>query len=95
MIGLGNGHSEWMMEEKFEKIAEAGFTGIMGSLPEDHEAEKWKRLLGEYKLMMKLEKVMEIVRVKQVIREVEEKYTSTNKNHVPKRCDSICSKSYR
>lgn len=48
MIGLGNGNREWTIEEKFEKIAEAGFTGIMGSLPEDHEAEKWKRLLDEY-----------------------------------------------
>ncbi|MEH6992457.1 TIM barrel protein [Neobacillus drentensis] len=48
MIGLGNGKREWTIEEKFEKIAEAGFTGIMGSLPEDHEAEKWRRLLDEY-----------------------------------------------
>ncbi|MGM7724103.1 sugar phosphate isomerase/epimerase family protein [Metabacillus sp. Hm71] len=48
MIGLGNGTREWTMEEKFEKIAEAGFTGIMGSLPDDHEAEKWRRLLDEY-----------------------------------------------
>lgn len=48
MIGLGNGKREWTLEEKFEKIAEAGFTGIMGSLPEDHEIEKWRRLLDEY-----------------------------------------------
>ncbi|MBS4202701.1 sugar phosphate isomerase/epimerase [Bacillus sp. FJAT-49754] len=49
MIGLGNGTREWTVEEKFEKIAEAGFTGILGSLPEDREAEKWRRLLDEYK----------------------------------------------
>ena len=48
MIGLGNGNREWTIEEKFERIAEAGFTGIMGSLPEDHEREKWRRLLDEY-----------------------------------------------
>jgi sugar phosphate isomerase/epimerase len=49
MIGLGNGEREWTMEEKFEKIAEAGFTGILGSVPEPKEAEKWRRLLDEYK----------------------------------------------
>ncbi|MEK3890497.1 sugar phosphate isomerase/epimerase family protein [Bacillus sp. FSL K6-3431] len=48
MIGLGDGEIEWTTEEKFEKIAEAGFTGILGSLPEDQEAEKWRRLLDEY-----------------------------------------------
>jgi hypothetical protein len=48
MIGLGNGDREWTMEEKFEKLAEAGFTGILGSVPEPEEAEKWRRLLDEY-----------------------------------------------
>lgn len=48
MNGLGNGEREWTMEEKFEKIAEAGFTGVMGNLPRDEESEKWRRLLDEY-----------------------------------------------
>lgn len=48
MNGLGNDIREWTMEEKFEKIAEAGFTGIMGELPEEHDKEKWRRLLDEY-----------------------------------------------
>lgn len=48
MNGLGNGHREWTMEEKFEKIAEAGFTGIMGELPKENEKVKWRRLLDEY-----------------------------------------------
>ncbi|WP_235991723.1 sugar phosphate isomerase/epimerase family protein [Metabacillus schmidteae] len=48
MNGLGNDNREWTMEEKFEKIAEAGFTGIMGELPEEHDMDKWRRLLDEY-----------------------------------------------
>nr|WP_143101060.1 TIM barrel protein [Paenibacillus sp. 1_12] len=48
MIGLGNGEREWTMEEKFEKIAEAGFTGIMGRLPEGRDADVWRRLLDDY-----------------------------------------------
>jgi hypothetical protein len=48
MIGLGNGEREWTIEEKFEKIAEAGFTGILGFLPPPHEEELWHRLLEQY-----------------------------------------------
>jgi hypothetical protein len=48
MMGLGNGEREWTREEKFEKLAEAGFTGIMGRLPEEREAEAWRRLLDQY-----------------------------------------------
>lgn len=49
MIGLGNGEREWTIEEKFEKIAEAGFTGIMGRLPEGPDADLWRRLLDDYR----------------------------------------------
>ncbi|MFD0680379.1 MULTISPECIES: sugar phosphate isomerase/epimerase family protein [unclassified Paenibacillus] len=48
MNGIGSGGKEWSMEEKFEKIAEAGFTGIMAHLPKEQEAESWRRLLDEY-----------------------------------------------
>jgi hypothetical protein len=48
MTGVGNGTREWTMEEKFERIAEAGFRGILGRLPVGAEAERWRRLLDEY-----------------------------------------------
>ncbi|WP_158302154.1 sugar phosphate isomerase/epimerase family protein [Paenibacillus mesophilus] len=49
MVGLGDGQREWTFEEKFEKIAEAGFTGIVGFVPEPAEAERWRRKLDEYR----------------------------------------------
>lgn len=49
MIALGNGEREWTVEEKFEKIAAAGFTGILGNIPEDPEkAAQWRNLLNQY-----------------------------------------------
>jgi hypothetical protein len=48
LYGLGNGERELTIEEKFEKIAEAGFTGILGRLPEPRDAERWRNLLDEY-----------------------------------------------
>jgi len=49
MIALGNGEREWTVEEKFEKIAAAGFTGILGGIPSDpEEAAKWRKLLDQY-----------------------------------------------
>ncbi|WP_314590943.1 TIM barrel protein [Paenibacillus terrigena] len=50
MTGLGNGVREWTIEEKFEKIAENGFTGILGRLPEPQFQEQWKSLLDRYHL---------------------------------------------
>jgi sugar phosphate isomerase/epimerase len=50
MNGLGNGQREWSLEEKFERIAEAGFTGILGAIPASQEAEQWRTLLDRYKL---------------------------------------------
>jgi sugar phosphate isomerase/epimerase len=53
MSGLG-GHNgagnEWSMEEKVWRIAEAGYDGINGMLPEGKEAEQWQRLLDQYNL---------------------------------------------
>lgn len=49
MEGLGDADRQWSMEEKFEKIAEAGFTGIVGFIPAPSEAERWRKLLDEYK----------------------------------------------
>ncbi len=43
---MGQENGQWKRNSK--KIAEAGFTGILGSLPEKHEADKWRRLLDEY-----------------------------------------------
>ncbi|UJF34062.1 sugar phosphate isomerase/epimerase family protein [Paenibacillus hexagrammi] len=53
MNGLGahNGAgAEWSMEEKVRRIAEAGYDGINGMLPEGEEAEEWLRLLETYHL---------------------------------------------
>ncbi|TVY10941.1 sugar phosphate isomerase/epimerase family protein [Paenibacillus cremeus] len=48
MSGVGNGAREWTTEEKFEALAEAGFTGILGRLPEPSEADRWRKLLDDY-----------------------------------------------
>lgn len=48
MINLGNGQREWTLEEKFEKIAGAGFSGVMGGLPAPQEAARWRNLLDQY-----------------------------------------------
>ncbi|MFF2091316.1 sugar phosphate isomerase/epimerase family protein [Paenibacillus sp. NPDC058174] len=50
MIGLGENGKEWSMEQKFEKIAEAGYSAISAVMPPLEEAEKWQRLLERYKL---------------------------------------------
>lgn len=50
-LGFQNGDgSEWSMEEKVRRIAEAGYDGINGMLPEGKEAEQWHRLLDQYNL---------------------------------------------
>ena len=49
MIAVGNSEREWTVEEKFEKIAAAGFTGILHSVPSDpEEAARWRSLLDRY-----------------------------------------------
>ncbi|WP_052350631.1 sugar phosphate isomerase/epimerase family protein [Paenibacillus gorillae] len=50
MIGLGENGKEWSMEQKFEKIAEAGYSAISAVMPPLEEAEQWNRLLERYKL---------------------------------------------
>ncbi|OCT15224.1 xylose isomerase [Paenibacillus pectinilyticus] len=50
MIGLGENGKEWSLEQKFEKIAEAGFTGVSYLLPSKEEMDLWHRLLDRYKL---------------------------------------------
>jgi hypothetical protein len=50
-LGVQNGaRNEWSMEEKVRSIAEAGYDGINGMLPEGKEAEQWHRLLDQYNL---------------------------------------------
>ncbi|WP_248924743.1 sugar phosphate isomerase/epimerase family protein [Paenibacillus hamazuiensis] len=48
MTGLGEGDREWTLEEKFEHIAKAGFTGIVARLPAPDQAERWRKLLDDY-----------------------------------------------
>jgi len=50
MIGLGENGKEWSMEQKFEKIAEAGFKTIVAWLPQKEEMDTWHRLLDRYRL---------------------------------------------
>lgn len=50
MTGLGGPSKEWSFDEKFERIAEAGFSGIFGFLPANHEADLWRKKLDEYQL---------------------------------------------
>ncbi|WP_255286556.1 sugar phosphate isomerase/epimerase [Bacillus sp. AFS076308] len=50
-IGVQNGAGDGCsMEEKVRCIAEAGYDGINGMLPEGREAERWQRLLDQYNL---------------------------------------------
>lgn len=50
MIGLGENGQEWSMEQKFEKIAEAGYGGISAAIPSEAEQDEWHRLLDRYRL---------------------------------------------
>jgi sugar phosphate isomerase/epimerase len=50
-LGVQNGTGvEWSMEEKVRRIAEAGYDGINGMLPEGREAERFSQLLDQYNL---------------------------------------------
>jgi sugar phosphate isomerase/epimerase len=49
MGGLGSKGKEWSTEERFEKIAEAGYSGIAARLPAPQERESWQRLLEKYR----------------------------------------------
>ncbi|RXZ79686.1 sugar phosphate isomerase/epimerase [Paenibacillaceae bacterium] len=50
MIGLGENGKEWTMEQKFERIAEAGFGAISAAIPSPEEEKVWHRLLDRYNL---------------------------------------------
>jgi sugar phosphate isomerase/epimerase len=50
MVGLGEKGKEWSLEKKFEKIAEAGFSGVSYLLPSPEDMDEWHRLLDRYKL---------------------------------------------
>ncbi|MCJ8012726.1 TIM barrel protein [Paenibacillus sp. KQZ6P-2] len=50
MIGIGEQGQEWSIEQKFEKIAEAGYDGIVGFIPSPDEAKIWRSLLERYNL---------------------------------------------
>lgn len=50
MDGLGVNGQEWSLEEKFAKIAEAGFTGVSYFIPAAEDMAEWHRLLDCYKL---------------------------------------------
>lgn len=47
---LGEHGKEWTMEQKFEKIAEAGYAAISAAVPPPEEWQEWHRLLDRYKL---------------------------------------------
>lgn len=55
MRGIGDANGEWSVEEKFEQISKAGYTGILGRLPVAEESEKWRKLLDEYELDFSIE----------------------------------------
>lgn len=50
MIGLGDERGEWSFEQKFERIAEAGYAAVSAAIPAPEEEERWHRMLDEYKL---------------------------------------------
>ncbi|MFY0544800.1 sugar phosphate isomerase/epimerase family protein [Brevibacillus sp. H7] len=55
MRGVGDDNGEWSLEEKIERIAAAGFDGILGRLPAPDEAKLWRRLLDKYRLNFGIE----------------------------------------
>lgn len=48
LIGVGGADGEWTADEKVERIAEAGFAGIMGRLPYPEEAGRWRKRLDAH-----------------------------------------------
>ncbi|QMV41167.1 sugar phosphate isomerase/epimerase family protein [Cohnella cholangitidis] len=50
MTGVEGDHRPWSLEERFHRIAEAGFDGINGFLPSPEEADTWRNLLDRYGL---------------------------------------------
>lgn len=52
MTGLGGNGKTMTLEERFERIAEAGFDGINGFIPSPEEEDRWNRLLDRYGLTL-------------------------------------------
>ena len=52
MTGLLRNGKELTLEERFERIAEAGFDGINGFIPSPDDEERWNRLLDRYGLTL-------------------------------------------
>ena len=50
MIGIPGGQPDWPLEEQLFRIAEAGFTGVLGSVPVPAERPRWRSLLDRYGL---------------------------------------------
>jgi hypothetical protein len=42
------------MEEKLERIAAVGFSGVLAPLPEPEEKKVWRRLLDRYALQIQV-----------------------------------------
>ncbi|WP_248927814.1 sugar phosphate isomerase/epimerase family protein [Paenibacillus hamazuiensis] len=53
--GYGGAGREWSLEEKFERMAEAGFTGVFGRLPEPGKEKLWRELQERYKFTFGVE----------------------------------------
>ncbi|OCT13042.1 hypothetical protein A8709_21945 [Paenibacillus pectinilyticus] len=50
MMGVVPSGTELLLEEKFERIADAGFTGILARVPEAGSRDEWQKLLRQYNL---------------------------------------------
>lgn len=51
MIGLGSQGKEWSQEEKFNRISEAGFSGVLGTSAELIDGSRWVELVDRHKLL--------------------------------------------
>ncbi|CDN42534.1 sugar phosphate isomerase/epimerase [Paenibacillus sp. P22] len=51
----GDNGKEWSLEQKFDEMANAGFTGIFGSLPEREDEALWRRLMQKHPFSFGLE----------------------------------------
>jgi sugar phosphate isomerase/epimerase len=50
MIGIPGGQPDWTLEEQLSRIADAGFTGVLGSVPPPAERPRWRSLLDRHGL---------------------------------------------
>ena len=54
MTGIGDGGREWSFEEKLERIAGAGFTGVFAIPPAPEDERRWSRALEQHGLSLGL-----------------------------------------